>query len=201
MKRWRSGCDGMISVNSIFASLAAGLLAVIVTLTERSTIVRICVALLLVAFLLFAHAAEIITDAVERDDVLLYQRSHLKYNLGVVLVLISIAFILWSLNYRYLSMIPVVGSWNPWLRDLIWLVRKPDGEWQEYLNSLTARDEDSVNGRVRDVTWTLRQSSIAASAHHRESAPGGSVPARVCRVSVESRDRPARSSRAHAYRP
>jgi len=85
MKRWRSGCDGMIAVNSIFASLAVGLLALVVALADRSPLTRTCVLLLLIAFLMFAHASETITDAVERDDVLMYQRSHVKYNLGVVL--------------------------------------------------------------------------------------------------------------------
>src|SRR3990170_1369581 len=136
MKRWRSGCDGMIAVNSIFASLAVGLLALVVALADRSPLTRTCVLLLLIAFLMFAHASETITDAVERDDVLMYQRSHVKYNLGVVLVLTSIGLLLWSQEYRYLSIIPVVGTWNPWLRDFIWLLRKPKDQWQEYLKGL-----------------------------------------------------------------
>lgn len=142
MKRWRSGCDGMIAVNSIFASLAVGLLALVVALAERSLLTRACVLLLLIAFLMFAHSSETITDAVESDDVLMYQRSHVKYNLGVVLVLTSIGLLLWSQGYRYLSIIPIIGTWNPWLRDLIWLLRKPKGEWQEYLERLTSDDRD-----------------------------------------------------------
>ncbi len=140
MKRWRSSCEGMISVNSIFASFAGALVAVVVALTERTLLIQICVFLLLIAFLLFAHAAEIITDAVERDDMLLYQQSHLRYNLGVVLTLISIALILWSLDYRYAAVIPLVGTVKPWLRDFIWLLRKPGSEWQEYLRSITSED-------------------------------------------------------------
>ena len=76
MKRWRSGCDGMISVNSLFASFALGLVAVIVALLDKSPSVQVCVFLLLFAFVLFAHAAETITDSIEYDDVLRYQRSH-----------------------------------------------------------------------------------------------------------------------------
>ena len=76
MKRWRSGCDGMISVNSIFASFAAGLAAAVVALTQRSIVFELCVALLMFAFILFAWAAEKITDAIEQNDVRLYQRSH-----------------------------------------------------------------------------------------------------------------------------
>lgn len=140
MKRWRSGCDGMIAVNSIFASFTGALVAIVVALSERSLLIQVCVFLLLVAFLLFAHAAEIITDAVERDDVLLYQRSHLRYNLGVVLILISIALILWSLGYRIATFIPLAGIWNPWLRDCFWLLRKPKDEWQKYLDSITSED-------------------------------------------------------------
>ncbi len=140
MRRWRAGCDGMISVNSIFASFAGGLVAIVVALAERSILIQITVGLLLLAFVLFAHAAESITDAVERDDVLLYQRSHAKYNIGVVLILLSLALILFSLRYRYVAAIPLLGSWNPWLRDFIWLVRKPKEEWNKYIADITSED-------------------------------------------------------------
>jgi hypothetical protein len=141
MKRWRSGCDGMIAVNSIFASFTGALVAIVVALSERSPLIQVCVFLLLIAFLLFAHAAESITDAIERDDVLLYQRSHFRYNLGVVLILISFALILWSLEYRIATFIPLAGTWNPWLRDCIWLLRRPKDDWDTYLESITSEDE------------------------------------------------------------
>jgi len=140
VKRWRAGCDGMISVNSLFASFALGLVGVIVAFLDKSPSVQACVFLLLIAFVIFAHAAETITDSIENDDVKQYQRSHQEYNIGVILVLVSLAIILFSLGYRIAAVIPVLGTWNPWLRDLIWLVRRPAGEWQQYIDKLTEED-------------------------------------------------------------
>ena len=140
MKRWRAGCDGMISVNSIFASFAGGLAAVVVAFTQRTIVFQLSVALLMIAFILFARAAETITDAVERDDVLLYQAAHQQYNVGVVLVLVSLSILLFVLHYRYAALIPVLCAWNPWLRDVIWLLRKPAEEWQKYIKEISSED-------------------------------------------------------------
>ena len=48
------------------------------------------------AFILFAWAAEKITDAIEQNDVRLYQRSHQQYNAGVVPVLVSLGLLLFA---------------------------------------------------------------------------------------------------------
>jgi hypothetical protein len=132
MKRWKTGCDGMIAVNSIFASFSGALVAVVVAFTTKSLWVHICVGLLLLAFLLFVHAAESITDALEQDDVDIYLRSHIKYNLGVVLLLISLALILFFQGYRLISLIPVAGSFYPWLNDAYWLIFSSAKDRQEY---------------------------------------------------------------------
>ena len=136
MQRWKTGCDGMIAVNSIFASFSGALVAVVVAFTTRSMWVQICITLLLAAFLLFVHAAESITDALEQDDVDTYLRSHLKYNLGVVLLLLSLALILFFQGYRVIALIPVAGSFHPWLKDGCWLVFGPKAKRQEYKNDI-----------------------------------------------------------------
>lgn len=132
MRRWKTGCDGMIAVNSIFASFSGALVVVVVAFTSRSFWVHICVSLLLLAFLLFVNAAESITDALEQDDVDVYLRSHLKYNLGVVLLLLSLALVLFFQGYRIVSLIPVVGSVYPWLFDAHWLVFASVQDRQDY---------------------------------------------------------------------
>ena len=104
----------------------------VVAFTARSLWVHICVSLLLLAFLLFVNAAESITDALEQDDVDIYLRSHLKYNLGVVLLLLSLALVLFFQGYRIVSLIPVVGSGYPWLFDAYWLVFASDQDRQDY---------------------------------------------------------------------
>jgi hypothetical protein len=122
----------MIAVNSIFASFSGALVAVVVAFTSRSFWVHICVSFLLLAFLLFVNAAESITDALEQDDVEVYLRSHLKYNLGVVLLLLSLGLVLFFQGYRIVSLIPVVGSAYPWLFDAYWLVFASDQDRQAY---------------------------------------------------------------------
>lgn len=126
----------MIAVNSIFASFSGALVAVVVAFTTKSLWVHICVGLLLVAFLLFVHAAESITDALEQDNVDVYLGSHIKYNLGVVLLLISLALILFFQGYRLISLIPVVGSFYPWLKDAYWLIFSSAEDRQEYKNEI-----------------------------------------------------------------
>ena len=85
--------------------------------------------------------SETITDSVEQDDVILYQEAHQQYNVGVVLVLLSLAILLFALEYRYAAVIPLVCVWNPWLRDTIWLLRRPEPEWQEYLRDISSEDK------------------------------------------------------------
>lgn len=130
----------MIAVNSIFASFSGALVAVVVAFTTKSLWVHICVGLLLVAFLLFVHAAESITDALEQDDVDIYLGSHIKYNLGVVLLLISLALILFFQGYKLISSIPVVGSFYPWLKDAYWLIFSSAQDRQKYKNEILRED-------------------------------------------------------------
>ena len=92
------------------------------------------------AFMLFAYTAEMVTDAVERDKVLVYVNAHAAYNLGVVMMLLSMALILYAKGYSLLAPLPVLGVWMPWLRDFIWLMRKPKDEWTEYLRELQIED-------------------------------------------------------------
>jgi hypothetical protein len=141
MTRWRASCEGMISVNSIFASFAGTLAAVVVAFTTHAWVFEICVALFLIALVLFARAGETITDCIERNDVLLYQRAHQQYNVGVVLLLGGLAILLFALGYYVAAVIPLAATWKPWLDDAIWLIRRPTDEWTEYLDRIQQPDE------------------------------------------------------------
>jgi hypothetical protein len=96
MKRWISSSNAMISTTSIFASLCVALVGFLVALNDGSWMLQGCALFSLVAFMLFAYTAEMITDALERNKVLLYVRAHAAYNLGVVMMLLSIALILYA---------------------------------------------------------------------------------------------------------
>jgi hypothetical protein len=130
----------MITATSIFASFAGALVVLIVALDDVPPLVQGCILTLLIAFMLFAYTAEMICDARERDDILVYIRAHVTYNLGIVMMLLSLGLILLAKGLYYLAPLPILGIWMPWLRDAIWLIRKPKEEWDEYLGQLQAEE-------------------------------------------------------------
>jgi hypothetical protein len=141
MKHWKSGCEGMIAVNSIFASLAGALIAIIVIITtQKSLWVHVFAALLIMAFLFFVHSAENLTNALEEDDVEQYLRSSLQYNLGVVLLLISLAMILFFNGFRIIAILPVLGTYQPWIRDIYWLLFASVSEREAYKQEIVRED-------------------------------------------------------------
>ena len=130
-----------MTATSVFASFAGALVVLFVQFADSTPLVQVCIVSLLIAFLLFAYTAEMICDARERDQILVYIRAHITYNLGIVMMLLSLGLILFAKGYYYLAPLPVLGIWMPWLRDAIWLLRKPKKEWDEYLGQLEAQDE------------------------------------------------------------
>jgi hypothetical protein len=93
LKRWKCSSEGMITATSIFASFAGALVVLIVALDDVPPLVQGCILTLLIAFMLFAYTAEMICDARERDDILVYIRAHVTYNLGIVMMLLSLGLI------------------------------------------------------------------------------------------------------------
>ena len=133
--------DGLITATSIFASFAVSLVVFIVSFNEQSLLLQACILVLLIAFMLFAYTVEMICDARERDQILVYVRAHVTYNLGIVMMLLSLGLILLAKRYYFLAPVPLLGIWMPWLRDAIWLVRRPHDEWEEYIGQLQAEDK------------------------------------------------------------
>lgn len=103
---------------------------------QKSLWVHVCVALLVVAFLLFAHAAEAITDALDYDDVDRYMTSMVEYNLGVISLLVCLALILFFNKYRVVALIPLLGTIHPWAKDVWWLLLAPKKEREQYKRDL-----------------------------------------------------------------
>jgi hypothetical protein len=130
------GCQGMLIVTTIFAGFTGTIVALVVALTEKSTWLQVCLGLLMLALLLFAHAAEQITDALDEGDVFSYLQSMLEYNIGVVLFLLSLGAFLYSRGYQLLALIPLVGTIDPWLRDIYWFVFRRETEYQTYVDDL-----------------------------------------------------------------
>jgi len=140
MKRWKAGCNGMISVNSIFASFAVALVALLVTSATKTLLVQVCAALGVLAFYLFAHASESMTDALEEDDIGKYLSSAQEYNVAVVLLFVLVAAFLLLQGYRVVALLPLLLSWRPWLRDIYWLRFGPKAERDAYVQSLEQED-------------------------------------------------------------
>ncbi|HEX8012143.1 MAG TPA: hypothetical protein VF814_14600 [Casimicrobiaceae bacterium] len=122
MKRWRDGSRGMLNVNAIFAGFSGVLLAVLIKDAEGGAAqlwsMQVSIIMALLAFICFALAAEWITDALDENTVKIYLRSMFTYNLGVILVLLSLASILYTefrtTSYRWIAVIPVLAVFYPW---------------------------------------------------------------------------------------
>ena len=132
MKRWVQSSSGMISTTSIFASFCGALVVFIVSFSSGSLVHQACALLPLAGFILFAYTVEMVTEALEQGDVLIYARAHAAYNLGVVMMLLSMALILYAKGFSFLAPLPVLAIWIPWLRDFVWFVKRPQAEWDDY---------------------------------------------------------------------
>src|SRR5262249_45180234 len=101
MQRWEKGSQAMVSVNAIFAGFSGAFVAVLMafTGTELSCWMQLSIILGLLSLILFALATQKITDALDEGKVTTYLYSMLIYNIGVVLLFLSVAVFLFSRCY------------------------------------------------------------------------------------------------------
>jgi len=137
MQRWKAGSQAMVSVNAIFAGFSGAVVAVLIAVVERSFWIQVSIALGLISVVLFALAAEKITDALDEGRVCIYLCSMLIYNIAVVLLFASIAVFLFARSYCWLGFIPLLGSIYPWLYDILWLLFAKKKEKQAYIEELS----------------------------------------------------------------
>jgi len=139
--RWKDGSKGMLTVNALFAGFS-GALAINLAIRKWDDYSTEMFALLLAvaALYFFALAAEWITDALDEGDVDRYLRSMIVYNVGVVLVLLSIALLLWSQSHRVLAVIAALLSIRPWLTHAAWFMTASGAEKDAYRAKLLTEE-------------------------------------------------------------
>jgi len=129
----------MVSVNALFAGFSGAFVAILIAFTERSCWIQVSIILSLLSFILFALAAERITDALDEGEVTAYLGSMFIYNVAVVLLFASIAVFLFSRSYYFPAVIMILGSAYPWLNDIRWFVFANAQERQEYIEELSKK--------------------------------------------------------------
>lgn len=136
MQRWKAGSQAMVSVNAIFAGFSGALVVVLIAVAERFFWIQVSIALGLLSVVLFALAAEKITDALDEGNITIYLHSMLIYNIAVVLLLFSLAVFLFTRCYYLLGIIPLLGSFYPWVKDTCWFLFAKKTEKQAYIEEL-----------------------------------------------------------------
>jgi len=136
MQRWDKGSQAMVLVNAIFAGFSVALVTVLIAFTERQFWTQISIVLGLLSVILFALATEKITDALDEGKVNIYLRSMLIYNIAVVLLFLSLSVFLFSRCYYWPGVIPVLGTFYPWLRDICWFLFAKKKDKQAYIEEI-----------------------------------------------------------------
>jgi hypothetical protein len=140
----------MVTVNALFAGfvgvLAGGYAFAEPTVANRCPYV-LSITSCGLAFWLFAWAAEMISDALDEDDVKKYFRSMLLYNFGVVLLFLSVPLNLWAnLGFRWWQPLTFLPAIVPWLRDILWIVWNSafnKAEIDDYIENILLAPKDS----------------------------------------------------------
>ena len=89
-----------------------------------------------VSFILFALAAELITDALDEDKVNIYLYSILIYDIAVVFLFLSAStFLIYHCWYPP-AIILILGAGYPWLKDIYWFVFSSKQEKNDYIGEI-----------------------------------------------------------------
>ena len=133
MQRWEKGSQAMVTVNAIFAGFSGTLVAILIAFTERQFWMQVSIGMGLLSVILFALAAEKITDALDEGKVNIYLCSMLIYNIAVVLLFLSLSVFLFFRCYYLPGLIPILGTFYPWLKDICWLLFAKKKDKQAYI--------------------------------------------------------------------
>jgi hypothetical protein len=130
----------MVTVNAIFAGFSGALVAVLITIADRPFWIQVSIGLGLASLILFALAAERITDALDEGKVNKYMYSMLIYNIAVVLLFLSLAVFLFARCYYLPGVIPILGTFYPWVNDIYWFLFAQEKEKQAYIEEICKED-------------------------------------------------------------
>lgn len=130
----------MMTVNAIFAGLSGALVAVLIAIADRPFWIQVSIGLGLGSAILFALAAERITDALDEGKVNKYVHSMLIYNIAVVLLFLSLAVFLFARCYYFPGVIHILGTFYPWLNDIYWFLFAQEKEKQAYIEEICKED-------------------------------------------------------------
>jgi hypothetical protein len=127
----------MVSVNAIFAGFSGVMAGVLIVTEDKCFWIQISMGLSLFSFVLFAWAAEKITDALDEGKVSFYMCSMLIYNIAVVLLFFSVGISLLIRGYYFLCVIPLGGSIYPWIKDICWLLfARKSRDYKNYIEEI-----------------------------------------------------------------
>jgi multisubunit Na+/H+ antiporter MnhF subunit len=135
MKNWEKGSEAMVAVNAIFAGFSGALVAIMIATEEKCAWTQTSITLGLVSVILFALAAERITDALDESRVNIYLCSMLIYNIAVVLLFFSVALFLFSHGWHIPSVVLALGTLYPWLIHICWFLFCK-GKRKEYIDKI-----------------------------------------------------------------
>jgi len=143
-KPWIKNAPSLIVVNSIFATLAGVLLAFVLQ-DHCLTKLFPCVWLFAMSFFLFALTSEGITTAIDEDDVRRYVFLMIPYNIGVILLLVGVAVLIYykcefSKNLCLTVTVTLLFTMCPWGKDLCFLCNPVNkNEFKTYIEELEGR--------------------------------------------------------------
>lgn len=151
-KPWHKNASNLLVVNSILAAVAAIVIQTFVTDPVRHNVCWLIAGAL--SLFLFVLSAEKITEAFASDDVKLFVRYCLPYNLGVLFLLLDAAGIV--RHYGHLSLFPTcavlvamsIGWLSGWGCDSLFLLFSNKSEFASWIRQLEG--DDDIGPPVRD---------------------------------------------------
>jgi len=150
-KPWHKNASNLLVVNSILAAIAALVIQTFVTDLVRHSVWWLVAGA--ASLLLFVLTAEKITEAFASDDVRVFVKYHLPYNIGVFLLLVDVVGLI--RHYGHLTSYPTVavsvlmfGGWMwGWGCDTLFLLVRDKSEFPRWIRQL---EGDVVEPPIQD---------------------------------------------------
>jgi hypothetical protein len=139
VERREKGSQAMVSVNALFAGFSGAFVAILIAFMETSCWIQVSIILSLLSFILFALAAERITDALDEGEVTAYLGSMFIYNGRSRPFVRVYSHVPFSRSYYVPGVIMILGTVYPWLNDIRWFIFASIKDRQEYIEELSKK--------------------------------------------------------------